>query len=148
MVERGAHAVCELSDKRTNRLGSDVLLYPRDVPRMFRVIVICDCAGLTLKEDIHFPLKLVEMFICPTEFHLCIGEPDAQWHRLTSTMPKYGNSGTERSPQARSAFPRALGYPGSAPRGPTHSLRNSHTSFPPAFDAGETHAPTPPTVEL
>src|SRR5580692_5103888 len=81
------------------------------------------------------------MFIRPTEFHLCIGEPDAQWHRLTSTMPKYGNSGTERSPHARSAFPRALGYPGSAPRGPTHSLWNSHTSFPPAFDAGETHAP-------
>jgi len=47
-----------------------------------------------------------------------VGEPDAQCHRLTSTMPKYGNSGTERSPHARSAFPRALGYPGSAPRGP------------------------------
>jgi hypothetical protein len=51
MVERGAHAVCELSDKRTNRLGSDVLLYPHDVPRMFRAIVISDCAGLTLKQD-------------------------------------------------------------------------------------------------
>jgi hypothetical protein len=57
-----------------------VLFHAKDVPVLGKIVISRNGVGLALNETINFRLQVVEVFVRPTKFHLCINHPYSQRH--------------------------------------------------------------------
>jgi hypothetical protein len=87
MVKSRANGVGKLANQERKGVGCNSLFDPHDVCSLFRIVLFRDGAGIfSIASD--FAFEFVEMFIRPTQFHLCVNNPYTQRHKYSQSEHK------------------------------------------------------------